>query len=735
LELSVIIGPHYNVEEPAIVDLNAEGFNEGDKIIITFTAEIFYTGTYYPSNGTDYPINPESSGPFKDEKNLWWDGLLGIFSKTRTLLDIKQDNRVPDSVDPGTTGFWTPPTKWTDNLQSISDKLATKGISWYTGSEETNIQNDFKIDKPYTGFELVIPRNAEFLFLCCIDDLYYDNLGVIKVTIEKDSDGDGIPDHWEINGIDIDNDGIVDLDLPMLDADWLHKDLFVEIDYMPTLRPNQFALDLVIEAFDKSPVTNPDGANGINLHVIVNEEIPYKEILSDFNEFYSIKDTYFGDQNERLETKTIEAKKLIFRYCLSVDKIWPHPPNHDCPGVAEGKGCDDFIVAYGAFSSNTIENQAAVFMHELGHCLGLSHGGGDEVNYKPNYLSIMNYRFQFASLLPERPLDYSRKELPPIDETNVNEAVGIGEATKTVWYATFKTPRKYYVSNGNMPIDWNLDGNITRGLTLDLNYDSEMLGEIPSTHETLIGHDDWDNLIFRFRGTPLFRRSATPDDYHTELTDDEIEQQLVNAENVILVSPPDSDSEVTSSSFGVRTGDWLEYTVDYSKIPSEYHTVRKRIEVIGVDENSVTTLYERELANGNTETRTEVFTLEEGGEDFLIIPADLEVGDVIPNAEHGSISIDGFEKYSYAGEERIVLWAIEEFGTFHWDKETGIQVQADSESNGIIRKMVIEKTNIWGSSDQIGLDTTLVLTLIIPILLIIILIMIIRRKMKNDKNK
>ena len=32
-------------------------------------------------------------------------------------------------------------------------------------------------------------------------------------------------------------------------------------------------------------------------------------------------------------------------------------------------------------------------MHELGHTLGLQHGGADDVNLKPNYLSVMSYAF------------------------------------------------------------------------------------------------------------------------------------------------------------------------------------------------------------------------------------------------------------------------------------------------------------------------------------------------------
>ena len=532
LDLDVIVGPQYNVEDPAIVDLNAEGFVEGDNIIISYTADLYYAGTYNPTN-------PNSTGwPLRIEDNLLWGGLLGVFSTSSVVLDIDADNRIPGSIPSGIWSIETPPTKWREDLQSISDKLALNGIIWYNGEEITDIPYDFLIAQ-FFSFEITIPRNARFLFLCCIDDVYYDNLGEIKVTLEKDSDHDGLPDTWEQNGIDIDEDGTVDLDLPMLGADWEHKDIFVEIDYMTTHMPNQAALTDVIDAFADSPVTNPDNVNGINLHVIVDEEIPFKEVLTDFDEFYSLKSTYFGLANERLDSKMIEAKKQVFRYALYVHKIWINPPDYDCPGIAEGIACNDFILAFGAFSDGTgiRKNQAAVFMHELGHSLGLRHGGGESTNYKPNYLSIMNYRFQYDSLLPTRPLDYSRKALRTINENNLDERAGIGVATKTVWYGYWAVPPVFYVSAGNMPIDWDADGNLTAALLLDLTDHPNAPLE---AFKALKGHDDWSNLVYRFRGTALFQRSATPDDYHIELTNKEIEQMIEDAKNIIEVPTPAS---------------------------------------------------------------------------------------------------------------------------------------------------------------------------------------------------
>lgn len=47
-----------------------------------------------------------------------------------------------------------------------------------------------------------------------------------------DSDGDGLPDSWEVCGLDTNNDTVADVDLPAMGAKPERKDLFVEIDWM-----------------------------------------------------------------------------------------------------------------------------------------------------------------------------------------------------------------------------------------------------------------------------------------------------------------------------------------------------------------------------------------------------------------------------------------------------------------------------------------------------------------------
>ena len=106
-------------------------------------------------------------------------------------------------------------------------------------------------------------------------------------------------------------------------------------------------------------------------------------------------------------------------------------------GLSRGIPGMDFIVSLdnwksgganviGHFNGN-YNHQAGTLMHEFGHNLGLGHGGVDGINCKPNYLSIMNYLRQMPVILPPAfyKLDYSRMELNPLNESNLNEMKGV----------------------------------------------------------------------------------------------------------------------------------------------------------------------------------------------------------------------------------------------------------------------------------------------------------------------
>jgi predicted Zn-dependent protease len=46
-----------------------------------------------------------------------------------------------------------------------------------------------------------------------------------------------------------------------------------------------------------------------------------------------------------------------------------------------------------------MQQQAGTLMHEFGHNLGLRHGGNENTNRKPNYISIMSYNYHKTSLV------------------------------------------------------------------------------------------------------------------------------------------------------------------------------------------------------------------------------------------------------------------------------------------------------------------------------------------------
>ncbi|HDH41698.1 MAG TPA: hypothetical protein ENG12_04770 [Candidatus Altiarchaeales archaeon] len=337
-----------------------------------------------------------------------------------------------------------------------------------------------------------------------------------------DTDGDALLDVWETRGFDYDLDGVIDLDLPSMGANWQHKDIFIEVDYMEHNRPINSSIDNVTKAFANAPVDNPDGTQGITLHVFIDEEVPYQYETNIWDGFDAIKRNHFGSPKERGSDNWPAirgAKWFTFRYCLFINK----QRGTNSSGIAEISG-NDFIVSLGAWPSwvwgrigGRQDAQAGTFMHELGHTLGLRHGGCDDINYKPNYLSVMSYSRQFSRWIHDRPLDYSRKELPPLDEDHLNESAGIGAGAEdwTVYFVDTNGDGindHYRVVRGNEPIDWNNNGSIdTDDVSAEINsidrnhnhrYDIPREGD--GRRQRLRGYDDWANLVYNFRMTPSF---------------------------------------------------------------------------------------------------------------------------------------------------------------------------------------------------------------------------------------
>jgi hypothetical protein len=340
-----------------------------------------------------------------------------------------------------------------------------------------------------------------------------------------DNDGDALCDNWETVGLDGDNDGVADLQLydlngdgtidPSEQADLNHKDVYLEIDFMELHQPDAGALSDVIAAFAAAPVANPSGGPGVSLHIQTDEQaLPHSDELAftpctasapaGVPDFDAVKAASFGTAAERGAGASVtSAKRFAFHYSLFV---------HNLLGLDGTSGCaeifgNDFIVSLGSWTTvgghpvGTRDEQAGTLMHEFGHNLNLRHGGADDVNCKPNYLSVMSYTRQIdGAPISGRPLDYSRSALATLDETNLNEPVGIGgPAGDQTAYGP--PPRQVVPANG--PIDWNQDGDaVDTGVSVDVN--NMGIGGCGGGGGLLQGHDDWSNLRYDFQNSGDF---------------------------------------------------------------------------------------------------------------------------------------------------------------------------------------------------------------------------------------
>ena len=353
---------------------------------------------------------------------------------------------------------------------------------------------------------------------------------IFEFNPEIDTDGDGLLDSWETDGIDVNNDGTVDLDLPAMGADPMHKDLFVEVDVM---EGSEFLFDAQIrvqDAFANAPVENPDGTNGINLHIFVEDgdTIPFDEVWDVGDERYidhfASKDVHLGTQQEREggNWDNIQAARLkTFRYCSIINDI------ETAGGRSVGTPANDFYMMFGHPDDTDDWKQARRFMHELGHNLNLRHGSAVNTNHKPNYVSVMNYSFrEFNNSSGQRlPIDYSREAMDSLNESSLNEntpfmSVLYSDVFVLHGYMEAGNPKlqQFWIQPSLPRVDWNHDGQNDSSVSVDLNHVRPT--DDPSPGETLHGACDWDLISL-----PIVEQASRNGDGHDhrDLTNEEYE--------------------------------------------------------------------------------------------------------------------------------------------------------------------------------------------------------------------
>lgn len=315
---------------------------------------------------------------------------------------------------------------------------------------------------------------------------------------DADSDDDGIPDGDEVLGT---TDG---LDLPAMGLDPLRKNVLLEYDWFADSedgdahdhRPSSASIAMVAAAFANAPVSNPDGTTGITAI----QDYGQGGVFTGGSQVSDVDGCLVGgvggsEYASRLAANFATNRVGYFHYSLMI-----HQYNADgadsCAGASGSSGQafynDHRLIVSSNWwhngSSNGDQWVANTIVHELGHNLNLSHGGSrsgpqSDFNHKPNYPSVMNYRYQFpgvdtnCDVIADGVLDYSRGTRITLDESALDETQGVCGATA---------------------VDWNADGDTTdTALSLDAQEWDQGAGSGEgngSAVDTLEDFDDWGNL-------------------------------------------------------------------------------------------------------------------------------------------------------------------------------------------------------------------------------------------------
>ena len=255
-----------------------------------------------------------------------------------------------------------------------------------------------------------------------------------------DTDADGLADAWEeAGGIDVDEDGALDVALP--GARRTHKNLYLELDAMQGREPVRIrVIEPIIQAFAHAPasaVRNPDGTAGIDLYVTPLQVIPRRGYLFGWGDYHADKQQYFA--NGQPGSPGWVAASLAYRYMIFADTQFTGlSRQYWNSGESEAWGNDGMVtlgsegfgVVLDGLQVRTVagwmrdglppsdEVMAGTLMHEFGHTLGLQHGGGGTAwNNSGNdvqlpidqYVSVMSYAWQTPT-----PDNTTLRQQPPV---------------------------------------------------------------------------------------------------------------------------------------------------------------------------------------------------------------------------------------------------------------------------------------------------------------------------------
>jgi hypothetical protein len=319
--------------------------------------------------------------------------------------------------------------------------------------------------------------------------------------------------------------------IPQEDVGAPEQHVYLHYDYMYVPGPNghshapsRAALQMVVEAFKRHHVVlhiDPQ-PNAIPEIPVISLHTDYPYIVPGAVDLYTLKQTWYPKSKHRFEHYVVFGH---YAECATDVQCAQVGLPYGISGLAELPGYY-FMVTFGFFADYGIPVpdvvNAGTLMHELGHNLGLHHGGDDDLVQKPNYVSVMNYSYQFGigvtavpaatgqqafTLDPTVPwvtpqdliIDYSDTVLPPLNEgrrsgndcadnglPGMDESAGLPGASPSdilVFYDQSGSGIVYFRSGAGTPVDWNADGVMEQSAFGDVSGD----GVCSYLH----GYDDW----------------------------------------------------------------------------------------------------------------------------------------------------------------------------------------------------------------------------------------------------
>lgn len=342
---------------------------------------------------------------------------------------------------------------------------------------------------------------------------------------EVDADLDGIPDSAEVQG-----GTYAGVDLFAMGARTGRRDIFVELDYMVestpsgtiSSQPQEEALQKVVDAFARKNVAvhfdvgtaystmfnprkfNLGGGNPLPYTpCLLLERYPERINRPDCKNYFEYKTRYQDVRRRYIFHYGIFSAKMYEDFILAQAELFGN-------GMLFGLGewSDGSNIPAASFNRK-INTQASAIMHELGHNLGLHHGGNEATEYKPNYYSVMNplyallglsaspqsfsasdrYRFSEGRLnidicrFDSSPcstdfhIDYSDGTGHEIDVSLVSESQNIGRGSVAGAYA-----------------DWDGNGRLTT-TPYPYHFNGSLLKPYPLEARILKDHKDWENLV------------------------------------------------------------------------------------------------------------------------------------------------------------------------------------------------------------------------------------------------